>query len=72
MCVRRIGRRGDTDFEEFLDDEGGLYGCYTTRRDEENVSVVGSTLELGDELAGHQRGRDGVLSKTTMNAQPPY
>lgn len=44
-----------TDFEEFLDDEGGLYGCDAASRDEENMGVVGCTFELGDELAGHER-----------------
>ena len=53
------GRREGTDSEEFSHDERGLYGRDTAGRDEENVGVVGRTLELGDEL-GHERGYEQV------------
>lgn len=52
-----LERQGEgTDFEEFLYNERGLYGCHAAGRDEENMGVVGCTLELGNELAGHEKG----------------
>lgn len=61
-----LGRQGGgTDFEEFLYDERGFYGCYTAGGDEENVRVVEHTLELGDKLAGHD-DRGGMSRYSTM------
>ena len=64
VCVRAPGGQGEnTDFEEVLYDEGGLYGCNAASRDEEDMRVVGRALELGDELAGHDGGAEIGMSR---------
>lgn len=47
---------GGTDFKEFAYDQGGFDGRDAPGGDEEDMSVVGKTFELGDELAGHDKG----------------
>ena len=59
-CVRQWARAhvglGGTDFKEFAYDQGGFDGRDAPGGDEEDMSVVGKTFELGDELAGHDKG----------------